>query len=97
MVVAGTARVNSSGSGGVSALRIVYKGSTPDARGLYNYLKREHPLSFTCTPLVHSVHMNLAGLRTMEMPGGAVGLAHIPARSVCRQRLMSVKRAGCAR
>ena len=64
----------------------VYKGSTPDARGVYNRLKREHPLSFPCTPLVHGVQMELAGLKTMEMPGGAVGLAHIPARSVCRQR-----------
>jgi hypothetical protein len=50
----------------------VYKGSTPDARGLHNLLKREHPLSILCTPLVHGVRMSLAGLRTMEMPGGEV-------------------------
>src|ERR1700690_2762944 len=56
VVVAGTARVNSSGSGGVPALRVVYKGCTPDAQGLYKLLKREHPLSIPCTPLVHPLY-----------------------------------------
>ena len=43
-----------------SALRAVYKGSTPDAQGLHNLLKRGHPLSFLCAPLVHGVRMALA-------------------------------------
>ena len=55
------------------AIRAVYKGCTPDARGVYKLLKREHPLSIPCTPLVHGVQMGLAGLRTMEMPGGGGG------------------------
>ena len=40
----------------VSALRVVYKGCTPDERGLYNLLNGEYPLSFPCTPLVHHLY-----------------------------------------
>ena len=40
----------------VSSLRVVYKGCTPDAQGLYKLLKREHPLSIPCTPLVHPLY-----------------------------------------
>jgi hypothetical protein len=55
-----------------SAPRTVYKGSTPDARGLHNLVKREHPLSTLCAPLVHSVKVALARLRTLEMAGARV-------------------------
>ena len=35
--------------------RSVYKGSTRDARGEHKGLKRVHPVSIPCTPLVHSL------------------------------------------
>ena len=52
-----------------SAPRAVYKGGTPDARGLHNLPKREHPLSILCTPLVHGARMALAKLKRLEMAG----------------------------
>jgi hypothetical protein len=59
-----------------SAPHVVYKGSTPDARGLHKLVKRGHPLSFLCTPLVHSFRMALARLRTLGMPPGRAFGAH---------------------
>jgi hypothetical protein len=40
----------------VSAHRVVYKGCTPDVRGLYKLLKREHPLYTPCAPPVHPLY-----------------------------------------
>jgi hypothetical protein len=64
-----------------SAIRAVYKGSTPDARGLHNLLKRGHPLSTLCTPLVHSVRVALARLGMLEMPGARVWRTNLPGSS----------------
>jgi hypothetical protein len=49
--------------------RNMYKGSTPAAPGLHSRLKREHPLSFLGTPLVHYVRMALARLGMLGMAG----------------------------
>jgi hypothetical protein len=65
-----------------SAIRVVYKGSTPDARGLRNLLQRGHPLSILCAPLVHSVQVALAKLKTLEMPGARVWRVFSPGSSV---------------
>ena len=61
-----------------SAIRAVYKGSTPDARGLHNLLKRGHPLSTLCTPLVHGVRVALTRLGMLEMPGTRVWRTNLP-------------------
>ena len=63
------------------AIRAVYKGSTPDARGLHSLLKRGHPLSILCTPLVHMVKVALAKLKTLEMPGARVWRTYWPGSS----------------
>ena len=52
-----------------SAIRAVYKGSTPDAQGTHTLLQREHPVRTLCTPLVHGVQVVLARLRTLVIPG----------------------------
>ena len=55
---------------GCSSLsRAVYKGSTPDARGLHKGLKRVHPVSILCTPVVHTVIMAIARLGGLGMAG----------------------------
>ena len=64
-----------------SAIPAVYKGSTPDARGLHNLLKRGHPLSTLCTPLVHGVKVVLAKLRMLDMPGARVWCTNLPGSS----------------
>ena len=64
-----------------SALRTVYKGSTPDARGLHSLLKRGHPLSILCIPLVHSVKVALAKFKTLELSGARVWRAFSPGSS----------------
>jgi hypothetical protein len=61
-----------------SAIPAVYKGSTPDARGLHNLLKHGHPLSTLCTPLVHGVRVALAKLRMLDMPGAHVWRTNLP-------------------
>ena len=61
--------------------RVVYKGSTPDARGLHKLLKREHPLITLCTPLVHSLRMALARLRALELPGASAWRRYSPGSS----------------
>jgi hypothetical protein len=54
---------------GCSSLsRAMYKGSTPDARGLHKGLKRVHPLSILSTPLVHSLRMAMARLSAWGTP-----------------------------
>ena len=54
---------------GCSSLsRAMYKGSTPDARGVHKGLKRVHPLSTLCAPLVHSLRMAMARLWALGMP-----------------------------
>ncbi|HOC55312.1 MAG TPA: hypothetical protein PKI20_06810 [Verrucomicrobiota bacterium] len=53
-----TARVQVSSS----LPRSVYKGSTRDARGEHKRLKRVHPVSIPCTPVVHGL---LAALRRL--------------------------------
>ena len=47
----------------------VYKGNTPDARGLHTTLKRVHPWIILCAPLVHSVRMALDRLSMLGMAG----------------------------
>jgi hypothetical protein len=47
--------------------RLVYKGSTPDARGLHSGLECEHPVSIPGTPLVHSLRMAIIRLFGMGM------------------------------
>jgi len=64
--------------GSSSLHRAVYKGSTPDARGLHKLLKREHPLSTLCTPLVHGLRMALARLRALELPGASAWRRYSP-------------------
>jgi hypothetical protein len=64
-----------------SAIPDVYKGSTPDARGLHNLRKRGHPLSTLCTPLVHGVRVALAKLRMLDMPGARVWRTNLPGSS----------------
>jgi hypothetical protein len=55
---------------GCSSLsRAVYKGSTPDARGVHQGLKRVHPWSILCTPLVHGFRMAMARLGALGMAG----------------------------
>jgi hypothetical protein len=55
---------------GCSSLsRAMYKGSTPDARGLHKGLKRVHPLSILCTSLVHSLKVAIARLGGLGMAG----------------------------
>jgi len=55
---------------GASSLpRAVYKGSTPDARGLHKLQPGEHPLRTPCTPLVHIVRLALARLGIVGMAG----------------------------
>jgi hypothetical protein len=55
--------------GNSSLPRVVYKGSTPDARGRHIGSKRVHPVSILCTPLVHGFRMALARLGALQMPG----------------------------
>ncbi len=50
-----------------SLSRAVYKGSTPDARGVHKGLKHEHPWSIRWAPVVHSVRMALARLGGLGM------------------------------
>ena len=52
-----------------SSSSAMYKGSTPDARGLHNSLKRGHPVSIPGTPLVHSVKMAIIRLVGLRMAG----------------------------
>jgi hypothetical protein len=47
----------------------VYKGGTPGARGLHKLLKRGHPLSILCAPLVHGFRVAMAGLGMLGMAG----------------------------
>ena len=54
--------------GSSSLSRAMYKGSTPDALGVHNGLKRVHPLSILGTPLVHSLRMAMARLCGLGMP-----------------------------
>jgi len=55
---------------GCSSLsRAMYKGSTPDARGLHKGLKRVHPWSILCIPLVHSLKMAIVRLGGLGMAG----------------------------
>jgi len=55
--------------GSSSLSRAVYKGSTPDARGVHKGLKHVHPLSILCTSLVHSFRMAIARLGGLGMAG----------------------------
>jgi hypothetical protein len=64
-----------------SAIRAVYKGCTPDARGLHNLLQRGHPLSTLCAPLVHGVKVALARLGMLDMPGVPVWRTYSPGSS----------------
>ena len=50
-----------------SVSQAVYKGSTPDARGMHKGLTGVHPVSIPCTPLVHGVRMALARLGVLGM------------------------------
>ena len=52
-----------------SSLGAVYKGGTPAAPGLRRTLKRVHPLSILCTPLVHSLRVVLDRLGMLGMAG----------------------------
>jgi hypothetical protein len=47
----------------------VYKGSTPAAPGLHTGMKRVHPLSIRCAPLVHGLRVALARLGMLGMAG----------------------------
>ena len=47
----------------------VYKGNTPDARGLHTGLKRVHPMSILCTPLVHGLRPAIARLGALGTAG----------------------------
>jgi hypothetical protein len=49
--------------------RAMYKGSTPDARGLHKLQPGEHPLRILGTPLVHAVRLALARLGAVRMAG----------------------------
>jgi hypothetical protein len=53
--------------GSSSLSRAVYKGSTPEARGLHKWLEHVHPLSILGTPLVHDVRIALARLAGLGM------------------------------
>ena len=48
--------------GSPSLSRPVYKGSTPDARGVHRLAKLVHPWSILCTPLVHGLRSAIAKL-----------------------------------
>jgi len=53
---------------GCSSLsRAMYKGSTPDARGMHKLEPGEHPWSSLCAPLVHSFRMTVARLAALGM------------------------------
>jgi len=52
-----------------SSLGTVYKGSTPAVPGLRSTLRRVHPLSILCAPLVHSLRMALDRLGMLGMAG----------------------------
>ena len=66
-----TPEVQSAPVQGTSSLhRAMYKGSTPDARQVHKGLKRVHPLSILCTPLVHSVMVALGRLGMLGREGG---------------------------
>jgi hypothetical protein len=65
----GTQEARTAPAQGSSSLsRAMYKGSTPDARGVHKGLKRVHPLSTLCAPLVHSLRMAMARLWALGMP-----------------------------
>ena len=49
--------------------RAMYKGSTPDARGMHTGLARVHPLSILCASLVHGLRVGMARLGLLEMVG----------------------------
>jgi hypothetical protein len=67
----GTPEAQAAPAQGSSSLpRLVYKGSTPDVRGLHKGLKLVHPWSILCTPLVHDLRRAIARL-------GAVGMAGV--------------------
>lgn len=66
MAQAAPAEVNSSLSGAM------YKGSTPDARGMHTGSARVHPLSTLCASLVHGWRVARAGLRVLGMVGAEV-------------------------
>jgi len=55
--------------GSSSLSRAVYKGSTPDARGVHKGLQHVHPMSILCTSLVHSFRMAIARLGGLGMAG----------------------------
>ena len=55
--------------GTASLHRAVYKGSTPDAQQEHKGLKRVHPVSIRCTPLVHSVMEALGRLGVAGVGG----------------------------
>ena len=52
-----------------SLTRNMYKGSTPDARGVHTGLQRVHPLSILCTSLVHSLETAIVRLGGLGMAG----------------------------
>lgn len=64
--------------GSSSVSRAVYKGSTPDARGEHNRLKRGHPLSIRCAPLVHGFQVALWRLRMLGMTEVGAEAGRIP-------------------
>jgi hypothetical protein len=65
-----TPEVQTAPAQGCSSLsRAMYKGSTPDARGLHTLAKLVHPWSILCTPLVHSFRMAMAKLGMLGMAG----------------------------
>jgi hypothetical protein len=64
--------------GGSSLSRLVYKGSTPDARGLHKGLRRVHPLSILGTPLVHGLRVAMARLGRLGMVGAVPGFGRLP-------------------
>jgi hypothetical protein len=67
---AGTPEAQAAPAQGISSSSsAMYKGSTPDARGLHKGLKCEHPVSIPGTPLVHCVKMAIIRLFGLRMAG----------------------------
>ena len=64
-----TALESAAASGEVSSTLSgsVYKGSTPDAQGEHKGLKRVHPVSIPCTPVVHGLLAALGWLGMLRM------------------------------
>ena len=67
---AGTPEAQAAPAQGISSSSsAMYKGSTPDARGLHSGLKRGHPVSILGTPLVHGVKVSIMRVFGLRMAG----------------------------